>query len=216
MQGNIRRDKGEQIEAVIWFSDMRDSTRWADELEADDFLALVNSYFECTASAVISSGGEVLRFIGDAVLGIFPVEEQGRYDSHLAASTAMKAMQDAENRLAKLNQKRLSNGLKPVDFGLGLHIGTVTFGNIGVAERLEFSVVGPAANEVARLEALSKTLQRRVLVSEAFASLLDANWESLGEHTLRGVNNKVKIFSPVNSTPTATITPTTNLAPTQT
>jgi len=196
MQGNIRRDSGEQIEAVIWFSDMRDSTRWADNLDPDEFLQLVNSYFECTAGAVISSGGEVLRFIGDAVLAIFPVTENGRYDTHLAASTALKAMQDAETRLTALNRARLTNGLKPVDFGLGLHIGTVTFGNIGVAERLEFSVVGPAANEVARLEALSKKLQRRVLVSEDFASLIDANWESLGEHTLRGVDNKVKIFSP--------------------
>jgi len=196
MEGNIRRDSGEQIEAVIWYSDMRASTRWADDLEPDDFLALVNSYFECTAGAVIANGGEVLRFIGDAVLAIFPVNETSHVESRRAAATAMKAMVDAETRLDDLNRPRLANELQPIDFGLGLHIGKLTFGNIGVAERLEFSVVGPAANEVARLEALSKVLHRRVLASEDFASLVDSPWEPLGEHTLRGANTKVRIFSP--------------------
>lgn len=196
MEGNIRRDSGEQIEAVIWYSDMRESTRWADELEPDEFLALVNSYFECTAGAVIANGGEVLRFIGDAVLAIFPVTKNNAADSRQAASTAMTAVHEAEDRIDKLNNQRVSNGLHPLDFGLGLHIGKLTFGNIGVAERLEFSVIGPAANEVARLEALCKKLNHRVLASEDFASLVDLEWTSLGEHTLRGATSKAKVFTP--------------------
>ena len=199
LNGNIRRDNSEQIEAVIWYSDMRDSTRWADELEPDDFLSLVNCYFECTAGAVIANGGEVLRFIGDAVLAIFPVKKTIPDDSRRAAGIALEAALDAEARLEKLNQQRTSYGLQPVDFGLGLHIGKLTFGNIGVAERLEFSVVGPAANEVARLEALCKKLKYRVLASEDFASLVDANWKSLGEHTLRGAANKVGISTPAGN-----------------
>ena len=196
MKGNIRRDNSEQIEAVIWFSDMRDSTRWADELEPDEFLSLVNGYFECTAGAVIANGGEVLRFIGDAVLAIFPVKKNNPNDSRQAAHIAMKAGIDAESRLNKLNQQRTADQLQPIDFGLALHIGQLTFGNIGVAERLEFSVVGPAANEVARLEAMCKVLKHRVLASEEFASLVDTQWKSLGEHTLRGAKNKVNIYTP--------------------
>lgn len=196
MGGNIRRDSGEEIETVIWYSDMRDSTMWADNLAPKDFLNLVNSYFECTAGAVIASGGEVLRFIGDAVLAIFPVRATGQHESRRAAKIAMKAMRDAETRLHQLNAVRHSEDLPSVNFGLGLHIGKLTFGNIGVAERLEFSVVGPAANEVARLEALCKKLNHRVLVSEDFASLVDTPWKSLGEHSLRGTASKVKVYTP--------------------
>ncbi len=201
MEGNIRRDSGEQIEAVVWYSDMRDSTRWADELASDEFLSLLNGYFECTAGAVIANGGEVLRFIGDAVLAIFPIKNSNPANSRRAANDAQRAMRDAEARLHKLNSQRNSDGLQTVDFGLGLHIGKLTFGNIGIAERLEFSVVGPAANEVARLETLTKKLQRRVLASEDFAALVDAEWESLGEHTLRGANSKVRVYSPTSRGP---------------
>lgn len=193
--GQIRRGDQERIKAVIWYSDMRDSTPWADRLEPDAFLSLVNSYFECTAGSIIAEGGEVLRFIGDAVLAIFPVSSDG--DSiEKAASKAMDAAYGAEERLRKLNRRRAVKGEDPVDFGLGLHVGALTFGNIGVPERLEFSVVGPAANEVARLEGLSKSLQRRVLVSEPFARLVNLDWEALGRHVLRGVSEEVMVYAP--------------------
>lgn len=196
IEGNIRRDTGEQIQAVVWYSDMRDSTRWADNLEPEEFLTLINAYFECTAGSVLANHGEVLRFIGDAVLAIFPFKESTQAPQ--AATLAMQAMHDANSRLNELNHQRHSNQLQPINFGLGLHVGQLTFGNIGVAERLEFSVVGPAANEVARLETLCKKLKRRVLVSENFADLTDGDWEPLGEHVLRGASDRVKIFAPTD------------------
>ncbi len=194
-EGQIRRGDGERIETVIWYSDMRDSSRWAEALSADQFLKVVNGYFECTAGAVILHGGEVLRFIGDAVLAIFPVLENDR-DGRSAAKQAMLAAGEAERRLQHLNGRRLENSEEPLDFGLGLHIGELTFGNIGIAERLEFTVVGEAANEVSRLESLSKTVGRRVLASEKFADLVDIAWESVGEHKLRGVSNPAIVMSP--------------------
>jgi adenylate cyclase len=196
MRGNIRRDSGEQIDAVIWYSDMRDSTRWADDLEPEDFLTLINAYFECTAGSVIANGGEVLRFIGDAVLAIFPIDGDSPADSRQAANLAIKAMRDAESGIDKLNAQRRRDNLEPIQFGLGLHVGRLTFGNIGVAERLEFSVVGPAANEVARLEALCKKLKQRVLASEEFAALTNENWDSHGAHTLRGSSQQINVLSP--------------------
>ena len=194
LDGQIRRGDGERIHAVIWYSDMRDSTRLADRLDPHVFIERLNRYFECTAGAVIA-GGEVLRFIGDAVLAIFPIRPDGD-DAHAAAERALTAARDAESRLARTNEGLAAEGEEPVEFGLGLHVGDVMYGNIGVPERLEFSVIGPAANEVARIEDLTKTLGRRVLVSEAFAAVAGAHCEPLGAHPLRGVGAPVAVFAP--------------------
>jgi adenylate cyclase len=180
------------LHAVIWYSDMRDSTRLADTLKEEDFLSSVNAYFECTAGAVMAHGGEVLRFIGDAVLAIFPIRNG---DARDACEAAMAAARDAERRLQELNGEREAQGLESLDYGLGLHVGDVMFGNIGVPERLEFSVIGPAANEVARLEGLTKSLGRRTLVSAEFARHLPNELESLGKHALRGVGAPVEVLA---------------------
>ena len=195
LDGQIRRGDGERIHAVIWYSDMRDSTRLADRLDPHVFIERLNRYFECTAGAVIAGGGEVLRFIGDAVLAIFPIRPDGD-DARAAAERALAAARDAESRLARTNEGLAAEGEEPVEFGLGLHVGDVMYGNIGVPERLEFSVIGPAANEVARIEDLTKTLGRRVLVSEAFAAVAGAHCEPLGAHPLRGVGAPVAVFAP--------------------
>ena len=195
LDGQIRRGDGERIHAVIWYSDMRDSTRLADRLDPQVFIERLNRYFECTAGAVIAGGGEVLRFIGDAVLAIFPIRDGGD-DARAAAERALAAARDAESRLASANEGLAAEGEEPIEFGLGLHVGDVMYGNIGVPERLEFSVIGPAANEVARIEDLTKTLGRRVLLSEAFAVAAGASCEPLGAHPLRGVDAPVEVFAP--------------------
>jgi len=192
LDGQIRRGDGEMLHAVIWFSDMRDSTRLADGLPAEEFLKTINSYFECTAGAVLANGGEVLRFIGDAVLAIFPIRDG---DPRSACELALSAAGDAESRLQALNDERAGDNLEPLDYGLGLHVGDVMFGNIGVAERLEFSVIGPAANEVARIESLTKTLGHRVLASAEFAGCVPGSFESAGEHTLKGVSKPLEVVS---------------------
>ena len=194
LDGHIRRGDGETLNAAIWYSDLRGSTAMADGMPPADFLGVLNAYFECTAGAVLDHGGEVLRFIGDAVLAIFPVDGPG--GGERAARMALAAATDAEGRMAVVNAERADSGEGGLDFGLGLHVGELMYGNIGVPERVEFSVIGPAANEVARLEGLTKELGRRVVMSAAFARLLPRECESLGRHRLRGVGAEQEVFAP--------------------
>lgn len=195
LHGQIRRGDGETTHAVIWFSDLRDSTPMADSMPPKEYLAAVNQYFECTAGAVLAEGGEVLRFVGDAVLAIFPIHG-GKRGERAACRKALAAVGKARSWLAAVNADRVADGARPLAFGIGLHIGDVMFGNIGVPERLEFSVIGPAANEAARLETLTKTLKQSVLVSGEFADNLDIAWRPLGEHNLRGVGAPLEVFAP--------------------
>lgn len=195
LQGQIARGDGETIRAAIWMSDLRRSTALAEGRATADVLAMLNSYFDCTAGAVLAQGGEVLLLIGDAVLAIFSMgKDTGGADR--ACRAALAAAADARARLAKLNEARLAADREALDFGIGLHLGELMFGNIGVPERLQFTVVGPAANEVAHLETLTKSLGRPVLVSAAFADRLDLPWESLGAHVLPGIEEPRKVFAP--------------------
>ena len=194
LDGHIRLGDGETIRAVIWYSDMRDSTALADSLEADEFLAALNAYFECSAGAVRDHGGDVLRFIGDAVLAIFSVEGPGGTES--AARVALSAARDARARMDRTNRERGERGQPELAFGLGLHVGDLMYGNIGIPERIEFSVIGPAANEVDRLQELTKELGHAVVVSSAFADLLPIAWQPLGRHHLRGVGRDGDVFAP--------------------
>ncbi|MFT5509594.1 MAG: adenylate cyclase [Hyphomicrobiaceae bacterium] len=193
LDGQIKRGDGRQVNAVIWYCDLRRSTEMAEALENDAYLDLLNRYFECTAGSVLASGGEVLSFIGDAVLAIYPIDAEGA-DAHSAAQAALEAANAARVELKALNASR--PGEAPVNFGLGLHVGRVMHGNIGVPQRVDFTVIGPAANEVARLEELTKTLGPDVLVSAAFADLLpDVAWEDLGAHDLRGAVRPLAVLA---------------------
>jgi adenylate cyclase len=193
--GQIRRGDAEAIHAVIWYSDLRDSTHMAETLDAETYIATLNAYFECTAGAVIAHGGDVLLLIGDAVVAIFPTRDCHEGECE-ACTAAWAAARDARERLGKLNDGRAERGLAPLDFGLGLHVGDVMYGNIGIPERLEFTVVGPAANEVARLQGLTKPLGRPIVASREFVRSLPLAWESLGRHELRGVGVPREVFAP--------------------
>ena len=187
LAGQIKRGDAEDIDAVIWFCDLRDSTPLADSMGRREFLALLNEYFECVLGPVLERQGEVLRFIGDAALAIFPVN--GRPAE--ACAKALAAAQEAHARLDKLNKNRTP----PLRCGIGLHLGELTYGNVGTPSRIEFTVVGAAANEAARIEALCKQLDVDLLVSEHVARALPAPWRSLGAHTLRGVGDKMQLFT---------------------
>ena len=201
LDGFVKRGDGEDIHAVIWFCDLRESTVLADSVPRAHFLALLNDFFDCMAGAVLRHEGEVLRFIGDAALAIFPIVEADsdtgreactRYD---ACRKALAAARDAHGRMRELNRGREEKGQTPLRFGIGLHIGDVTWGNIGVPERLEFTVVGAAANEAARLEGLCKTLDRSILLSSRFAQFFPGEMILLGRHQLRGVSEPQEVFS---------------------
>ncbi|MHA1113963.1 MAG: adenylate/guanylate cyclase domain-containing protein, partial [Alphaproteobacteria bacterium] len=138
---------------------------------------------------------EVLDFIGDGVLAIFPIAK-GVATPRRACKSALAAAADARARLARLNDDRKTAGEAPIDFGTGLHIGDVVFGNIGVGDRLAFSVIGPAANEVTRLETLTKELNEPILVSGEFAAHVRTELRSLGRHRLRGVGAPLEVLAP--------------------
>ncbi|MFO1154391.1 MAG: adenylate/guanylate cyclase domain-containing protein [Rhodospirillales bacterium] len=201
LKGLIRRGDAEDIYAVLWYSDLRDSTGFADRLPRETYLKLLNDYFDCTAGAVVDRGGQVLSFLGDAVFAIFPigsssraVEDNPGY-AH-ASAAAMAAAENAIARLAVLNAGRQQFGQSPLAFGIALHLGDVSYGNIGVEQRLDFTVIGPAANEVARLAALCKVLNRPILVSAALARAVPAPFVSLGVYPLRGVRVAQEVFVP--------------------
>lgn len=199
LNGHIRRGDGEDIAAVIWFCDLRNSTALAESMPRAEFLGILNDYYDCVAGAVVDHGGEVLRFIGDAALAIFPIAGGGNDRTcttvECAAATALAAAAEAERRLAELNGRRTAAGRQPIDFGVALHVGELTYGNIGVPGRLEFTVIGAAANEAARLEGLSKPLGHRLIVSDTFAQAYAAPWISLGRHRLAGVAAPREVFT---------------------
>jgi len=201
LNGSIRRGDGEDIHAAIWFCDLRDSTRMADSMCRKAFLAILNDFFDCIAGAVLDHQGEVLRFIGDAVLAIFPTGEASTARNgeccsrESACQAALAAVTDAQGRIKELNRRRLRKREPPLCFGLGLHMGDVTYGNIGVPTRLEFTVIGAAANEAVRLEGLCKTLGESVLISSEFEHCIPGELVSLGHHTLRGVSAAQEVFT---------------------
>jgi len=175
LAGRIRRGDAEDIDAVIWFCDLRDSTPLADSMSRREFLALLNEFFECVLGPVPEHKGEVLRFIGDAALAIFPVGSNPAEACRRAASAARASI----SKMAELNRKRQ----QPLRFGIALHRGKVTYGNIGTPTRIEFTVVGAAANEAARIEALCKTLGTPLLS------------ERVARHALRGVAEPLELFT---------------------
>ncbi len=194
LSGHIKRGDCETVHAVIWYSDLRRSTTMAESMPVDEFLAALNSYFECTAGAVLEHGGEVLRFIGDAVLAIFPIREGGASAGE-ACGAALAAARQATEKMGRVNRTRADVGDEQLAFGLGLHVGDVMYGNIGVPERLEFSVIGRAANEVARIEDLTKPSGHPILASEDFVRHLPFTPPSLGKHDFRGVLHPIEVFT---------------------
>lgn len=200
LQGSIKLGDGEVIHAVIWFSDMRGSTSLADRLPREEFLGLLNDYFEGMAGAVLEHEGEVLRFIGDAALAIFPIgtvtDRPERCPHHIrACKQAIAAARAAAERIATANHHREGAGSPLIRFGIGLHLGDVLYGNIGTPQRLEFSVIGAAANEAARIEALCKMLHKQVLISETVARVVPDGLTSCGVHALRGVGEPIEIYT---------------------
>ena len=194
LEGQIRLGDVEHIPAVIWYSDLRNSTALAEQLPVETFLQTINTYFECTAGAVLAHRGEVLRFIGDAVLAVFPITPA--VSATKAAQRAISASHEAVQRMATLNHERAVDGHGPLAFGLGLHVGDLLYGNIGVPTRIEFSVIGRAANEVTRLESLSKEVGEPVLVSRSFKEVLDLPWRELGSYKVKGIAEAMLVYAP--------------------
>jgi adenylate cyclase len=188
LKGSIRRGDGEKITAALWYSDLRRSTELADRLSTEDFLDLLGRYFEMTAAAVLDHGGEVVSLIGDAVLGLFRVEGS----TEEACARALAAAHEARRRLDAAQPTTTGPEL---DFGISLHLGQVIYGNVGVPERLQFTVVGAAVNEVVRVQDLTKQLGCPLLATATFADAVAGSWRPLGEHRLRGRETPMPILT---------------------
>lgn len=190
LEGNIRRGDGERIPAVVWYSDLRGSTRLSDSMDPDSYIALLNRYFECSAAPVIAHGGEILNFIGDGVLAIFPVDGA----CSAAAAKAEAALADA----LRLRVEAVADGTPggaPLNFGVGLAIGEVMFGNIGVPSRLAFSGIGQVVNTVQRIETATKELGIDVLADAGFAAAAPGEWCSAGEIEIRDFGRRIEVFT---------------------
>jgi adenylate cyclase len=190
LNGSIRRGDGEKINAALWYSDLRRSSELADQLPAEAFLHLLGQYFEMTAGSVLDHGGEVVSLIGDAVLGLFRVD--GASDE--ACRWALGAANEARRRLSSPTGASAA----AFDFGISLHLGEVIYGNVGVPERLQFTLVGSAVNQVVRVQDLTKTLGYPVLATGPFADALNSPWLALGEHKLRGLDKRMPVLTPVS------------------
>ncbi len=194
LAGEVKRGDGQTIEAVIWYCDLRGFTRASDSLPRDAIITLLNDYFDTMGNIVTNAGGEILKFMGDGMLAIFPVAAADqRAETALRAVAAAASAVDA---MLVLNRIRSAEGEPTVRFGLALHIGEAMFGNIGASQRLDFTVIGPAVNHAARLEKLCAPLDRSVLISAAVAALLPrGDVDPLGAHRLKDIDEPQQIFA---------------------
>ncbi|MBM3558116.1 MAG: adenylate/guanylate cyclase domain-containing protein [Alphaproteobacteria bacterium] len=194
LDGAIVRGMSETLEAVVWMCDLRGFTTLAETMPRDRVLAALNEFFETMAKPVGRHGGEILKFIGDAMLAIFPVEPGVEVAG--VAGRALAAASEAESEMDRLNRKREGEGDFALDFGLALHVGELAYGNIGAPDRLDFTVIGPAVNLASRLQGLSPELGRRVVLSADFTRAAGGGFPSLGAHRLKGLETPQEVFAP--------------------
>ena len=192
--GTIQRGHGEVMHAIIWFCDLRDFTAMSQCRPLDEVIDLLNTYFDCMAGPVTARGGEILKFVGDAMLAIFPCSADDATECG-ALGAAIGAAEEAYGGITALSEVRGAMGQPPLDCGIAVHIGDVMYGNIGAADRLDFTVIGPAVNLVCRMESLTKTLDRRILVSPEIAQLAPTRFVSLGKHEMKGLDEPREVFA---------------------
>lgn len=196
LAGSISRGAGERIDAVIWFADLRGFTALSDLRPTSDVIAALNQFFDALAEAIESHGGQILKFMGDGLLAIFPVEDVAF--RHYACRQALDAALDAHARVAALNTERAAAGAPILRFNIALHVGVVVYGNIGSATRLDFTCIGPAVNLTVRIEAIAAKLSVPVVMSAAFANVVRdtrAAVVSLGKHSVKGLMAPPEVFT---------------------
>jgi adenylate cyclase len=191
LAGATRRGSGTTVRAAIMICDLRDFTRISDNWPRDDVIDLLNDYFDAMSEPISRHGGEILKFIGDGLLAIFPLSQPS------ACANLLRAVAEARQAMAALNEKNSNIGRAPTNYGIGVHVGDVMYGNIGSRSRLDFTVIGPAVNMASRLEALTKQLGKPVLLSRAFADFVERDFdlERVGEYPVRGFSEPIELFA---------------------
>ncbi len=193
LRGQIARGVPDRIRAVLWFSDLRGYTRISDTAAPDQIIPLLNDYAETIIGAIHEQGGDVLKLMGDGVLAMLNFENGSR-----ACCQALDAAKVAAGNIAALNRRRAASVLPITDMYLGLHVGDVFYGNVGSADRLDFTVVGPAVNEVSRIASMCRSVDRPLLLSSAFVEALGEDappLASVGRFALRGVGQAQDLFT---------------------
>jgi adenylate cyclase len=191
LAGATTRGSGTTVRAAIMICDLRDFTRISDNWPRDDVIDLLNDYFDAMSEPIARHGGEILKFIGDGLLAIFPLSQPS------ACANLLRAVAEGRQAMAALNERNSAIGRAPMNFGIGVHVGDVMYGNIGSRSRLDFTVIGPAVNMASRLESLTKQLGRTVLLSRAFADFVERDFdlERVGEYPVRGFSDPVELFA---------------------
>jgi len=195
LAGQIRRGTGEEITAVLWSSDLRGFTERSDRLAGIQVIAMLNALFDAQAKSIVGHGGEILKFIGDGLLAIFPIKSADM--AAAAASNALTAAMQAVEVARNLTSDPSLPGEPPLEIVVALHVGTAIYGNIGAADRLDFTVIGPAVNLVSRIETVAKALNRPIVVSGDFARTYGKPLEPLGRHELRELATPHDLFAPI-------------------
>lgn len=191
LAGATRRGTGTTVRAAIMICDLRDFTKISDNWPRDDVIDLLNDYFDAMSEPIARHGGEILKFIGDGLLAIFPLSEPN------ACANLLHAVSEARQAMAALNERNSATGRAPLNYGIGVHVGDVMYGNIGSRARLDFTVIGPAVNMASRLETLTKQLKKTVLLSRDFAELVERDFEleHMGQYEVRGFSDPIELFA---------------------
>ncbi|HEY9538660.1 MAG TPA: adenylate/guanylate cyclase domain-containing protein [Kiloniellaceae bacterium] len=195
LAGTIKRGDVERINAVLWTSDLRDFTSLSNAMPMAAVVELLDDYFEAMAQAIKAHDGEILKFIGDAILAVFPIDEKHGGDARKACAASMAAASQALATVERTAAACKSAGKPPFRCGIALHVGDVMYGNIGAADRLDFTVIGPAVNLVSRLATLNRLLDVPLVFSTDYAAHWDGPARSLGRHELRGFAVAQEVFT---------------------
>ena len=201
LAGQIRRGHTESMHAAIWLSDLRGFTPLSDRLSPEAVVDVLNTYFDCQVPAILNHGGEVLKFMGDGLLAVFPISEK-EGDSETVCRRVLDAARECRASVAAMTYAYERETLANFRFGLALHIGKVLYGNIGGGDRLDFTCIGPAVNLAARIEKIAGRLNRTVLASTAFASQIDAGWTDLGLFSVAGFAAAERVYGLADETVT--------------
>lgn len=191
LAGATTRGSGVTVGAAIMICDLRDFTTISDQWPRDDVIELLNGYFDAMSEPIEKHGGEILKFMGDGMLAVFPLTNP------MACRNLLMAIKEAQTAMDALNERNARDGREVLRYGVGVHVGDVMYGNIGSRKRLDFTVIGPAVNVASRLESLTKEIKRPVLFSRAFVEMAscETGMESLGPFPLRGLGEPVDVFA---------------------
>jgi adenylate cyclase len=197
--GQIRRGHTETMQAAIWLSDLRGFTALSDRLPAETVVDILNGYFDCQVSAIRTHGGEVLKFMGDGLLAVFPIDEYVG-DVQQVCSSVLEAARESRANVDAMHYP-IGEAVERFRFGVALHVGRILYGNIGGGNRLDFTCIGPAVNLAARLEKIAGRLHRTIVASEGFAGICAGGWTELGEFPIAGFSKAERVYGLLDEAP---------------